>query len=280
MKIGAFSDAVRGGSPEAVAQRSRAAGLEVIQLRTDWPGLDLLGSAADRARVRDAYEAVGIGVAALAAYGNLLDPRPERRRQIHERIARLIRMAPELGTELLVTEAGTFHPNDSWADHPHNRTPDAWAELVEVTGQLVLQCERHGVRLAYEPYVNTVLYSAEAAACLAGEIGSPALCFVFDAAGLMTPETLPANREITAAACALLGDRLALAHADDLRYEDGRARWLPLGWGDLDASEVFAGLAGAGFDGALIVEHVAEDLLPEAAAFCRERSSTVAHGAR
>ena len=273
MRIGAFSDAVGGDSPEARADRARVAGVETIQLRTEWPGLDLAGSGVDRARVRRAYEHAGVAVSALAAYSNILDPRPERRRQIHERLETLIRVAPELGTKLVVTETGTFDPEDSWADHPHNRTPEAWAELVELTGRLAQLCERAGVLLVYEPYVATVLHSAETARRLADEIASPALGFVFDAAGLMTPETLPSNREITAEACALLGSRIALAHADDVRYEDGEARWLPLGWGDLDAGAVFSGLAGAGFDGALIVEHVAEDLLRDAVAFCRERAA-------
>jgi len=203
----------------------------------------------------------------------------ERRRQTHERMEQLIRLAPELGVDLVVTEAGTFNPHDHWADHPFNRTSQAWTELVEVTGRLVHLCEQQGVRLAFEPYVETVLYSADAARRLAHEIGSAALAFVFDAAGLMPPGTMSVNREVTMEACAALGDRIALAHADDVRYEDGRARWLPLGWGDLDAGAVFAGLAGAGFDGALIVEHVAEDLLPDALAFCRGRLCTVAHGA-
>jgi len=270
VKIGAFSDAVGGDSPEATADRARAAGVEAVQLRPEWPGLDLVGSGADRARVRRAYERAGIVVAALAAYSNLLDPRPERRRQIHDRIEQLIRVAPELGTSLVVTEVGTFDPQDNWADHPHNRTPAAWAELVEVTGRLVRLCEQVGVQLVYEPYVATVLHSAAAARRLCDEIDSPALGFVFDAAGLMTPAALPSNRSVTAEACALLGDRIALAHADDVRYDGDQARWLPLGWGDLDARAVFAGLARAGFDGALIVEHVAEDALPAAVAFCRD----------
>jgi len=278
MKVGVFSDAIGGDSPEIVAERTRAAGVEVVQLRTTWPGLDLLECAADRSRVRRAYEGVGIGVAALAAYCNLLEPDPERRSRIHERIERLIRLAPELGTDLIVTETGTLNTDDNWADHPRNRTADAWADLVEVTGRLARLCEQQGLRLAYEPYVNTVLHSAPAARRLADEVASPALYFVLDAAGLMTPETLPANREITAAACALLGDRLALAHADDLRYENGSARWLPLGWGDLDAGAVFAGLVGIGFDGALIVEHLKESLVPEALAFCRERLAQVEGG--
>ena len=87
----------------------------------------------------------------------------------------------------------------------------------------------------------------------------------------MTPQTLADNAHITAEAADLLKGRIALAHADDVRYEDNAARWLPLGWGDLDAEAVFAGLAAVGFDGALIVEHLAEALVPQALAFCREQ---------
>jgi sugar phosphate isomerase/epimerase len=273
MKVGAFSDAIHADTPEDVALRSRAAGMEVVQLRMEWPGLDLLGSAGDRARIRRAYAGAGMEIAALAGYSNILHPEPARRQAALERLERLICLAPELGADLVVTEAGTFDAVDAWASHPHNQTADAWRQLVEVTAWLVTRCEREGVRLAYEPYVATVLSGAHAAHRLSAEIGSPALCFVFDGAGLVTPETLPDNRKITAEACQILAGQIALAHADDVRYEAGRARWLPLGWGDLDAPAVFSGLAGAGFAGALIVEHVSEDLLPAAIAFCKEHGA-------
>jgi sugar phosphate isomerase/epimerase len=274
IRVGAFSDAVRGATPEEVARRSAMAGMEAVQIRTQWPGLDLLGTGKDRARVRRAYTETGIEIAALAAYTNLLTPDVEGRRAAHAQLELVIRLAPEFGTDLVVTETGTFDPDDAWADHPHNHTVDAWMQLVEVTQRLTMLCEREGVRLAYEPYVATVLHSARAARRLADEVASSALWFVFDGAGLTTAQTLRDNSAITAEACELLAGRFALAHADDVRYENGRARWLPLGWGELDTNAVFAGLARAGFDGALIVEHVREDLLPEAVDFCKRRIST------
>jgi sugar phosphate isomerase/epimerase len=271
MKLGVFSETVRADSPEAVAARTRALGVEAVQLRATWEGLDLAGSRADRARVRRAYEQAGVTVAALAAYTNLLDPLPARRRANQEQLEHLSGVAAELGTRVIVTETGSYDAASSWNDHPHNHTPAAWAELVEVTGRLVRRCEREGVVLAYEPYVNSVLDSAPAARRLAEEIGSPALAFVFDPAGLTTAATISRNRVITLEALALLRGRLALAHADDVRYEDGTARWLPLGWGELDAAAVFEGLTTAGFAGALIIEHLAESLVPQALAFCRTR---------
>ena len=271
MKIGIFSNTVSGGTPEEVAARTRALGVEAVQLRTEYTGLDLLGCMAHRTRVRRAYEAEGVAVVALAGYTNLLDPVPERRRANQEQLEHLIGVAAELGTRIVVTETGSYDPANSWNDHPHNHTPAAWVELVEVTGRLIRRCEREGIVLAYEPYVNSVLDSAPAAHRLAGEIGSSSLAFVFDPAGLTTAAMVARNRVITLEALALLRGRIALAHADDVRYEDGSARWLPLGWGQLDAGAVFEGLSAAGFEGALIIEHLPESLVPEALAFCRER---------
>lgn len=271
MKVGVFSDAIGGTTPEEVAERTATAGVDAVQLRLTWQGFDLLERAPDRARVRRAYEQAGVEIAALAAYTNLLDPHPQRRQANRERLVQTIRVAADLGTAVVVTESGTYHPDDAWSDHPNNHTAAAWDALVEVTGQLAAICEREGLTLVYEPYVNTVLASAPAARRLADTIASPALAFVLDSAGLVTPETLPDNRRITAEAVDLLQRRIALAHADDVRYEGGKARWLPLGWGELDAGAVFEGLAEASFDGALIVEHLAEALVPEALAFCRRR---------
>lgn len=73
MRLGVFSNTISGSSPEEVAECSRAAGVEAVQLRLEWLGLDVEGRAADRVRVRRAYEAAGIEVAAVAAYTNLFD---------------------------------------------------------------------------------------------------------------------------------------------------------------------------------------------------------------
>ncbi len=270
MKVGIFSNTVGGSSPEEVAERARSLGAEAVQLRLDWPGLDLLSSRDDRARVRRAYEAAGVEIAALAGYSNLLHPNPERRRAARDYVARLIDVCAELGTRVVVTEAGTYDGESPWADHPHNSTQEAWGELVEATRVLVQRCERVGAVLAYEPYVNTVLSSAAKARGLVDEIGSPALGMVIDVAGLMTPETMPRNAEIAGEAHRLLRGHILLAHADDVRYEGREARWLPLGWGDLDAGAVLSGLAATGYDGAIIVEHLPESLVPEALAFCCE----------
>lgn len=271
MKIGVFSDTIRGHSPEEIAMRSQALGIDTVQLRPSWPGLDLLGNVTDRTRVRRAYEGAGVTIAALAGYTNLLDPIPERRQANRAALERLIASARDLGTGIVVTEAGSYDPTSSWNDHPHNHTAAAWAEFVEVTGALVRVCEHEGVTLAFEPYVNSVLDSASAAHRLAAQIDSPALAFVFDGAGLTSVATVDQNRAITLQALALLQGHIALAHADDVRYEDGKARWLPLGWGELDADAVFEGLVASGFEGALIIEHLAESLVPEALTYCRER---------
>lgn len=272
MKLGVFSNTVAGDSPERMAQRSRDLGIEAVQLRLEWPRLDLLVSAVDRARVRRAYESVGIEIAALAAYTNLMAPDPETRRRNHVWFSDVARVAPELGTRLVVTESGSYHPTDTWQDHPTNHTPQAQEELAEVVAPLVELCEGEGVTLALEPYVANVLASAVQAAQLAATLGSPALGFVLDTAGLVTPETLPRNAEVTTEALAALAGRIVLAHADDVRYDEaGQAAWLPLGWGDLDADAFLRDLAHSGFQGALIVEHLAEALVPQALTFCRER---------
>ena len=271
VRVGVFSDAIGGRAPEDVAERTRRAGADAVQVRLTWPGLDLLGSATDRARVRRAYERSGVEIAAIAAYVNIFDANPDRRHANRSYLADAIRIAPELGTPLVVTESGSYNPLDAWGDHPHNHSDAAWADLVAITRDLTALCAREGAQLVYEPYVNSVLDSARAARRLADEIGSPALAFVLDPAGLTTAETIGRNAAITREAFALLDGHIALVHADDVRYEAGRARWLPLGWGSLDAGTVVDGVAASGYDGAIIVEHLAEELVPEATRFVRER---------
>src|SRR5438105_2528475 len=101
MKLGVFSQTIGGASPEEVAQHTAALGVEAVQLRLDWPGLDLVGSGQDRARVRRAYAGSGVEVAALAAYTNLLAPDPYQRRSHREWFAHVLSVAAELGTRLV-----------------------------------------------------------------------------------------------------------------------------------------------------------------------------------
>ena len=73
-------------------------------------------------------------MAALAAYTNLMAPDPVRTSENRERCEAALRVAGELGTNLVVTETGSYHPHDSWSrpsGQPHGA--EAWAELVEVT---------------------------------------------------------------------------------------------------------------------------------------------------
>ena len=129
-----------------------------------------------------------------------------------------------------------------------------------------------------EPYVNTVLYSAAAAHRLVAEVASPALSFVFDPAGLVTPATVASNQAITMEAFTALAGHIALVHGDDVRYEGDKAHWLPVGWGQLDAAAVFTGLIDCGYTGALIVEHLPESQVSEALAYCREHLGLQATG--
>ena len=49
--------------------------------------------------------------------------------------------AAELGTDLLTLCTGTRNPDNMWADHPQNTSPEAWSDLLAAMEQALALAE-------------------------------------------------------------------------------------------------------------------------------------------
>ncbi len=241
-------------------------------------GLDVLGDRlttelADQ--VRTALTDRGLRIAAVDGTYNMAHAVPEHRQRNLRHLLRLIELAPAFGTDVVTLCTGT-RADIMWEQHPANRSPAAWDDLVDQLRVACAAAEDTGVRLAFEPEHNNVVDSAARARALIDQLGSPALGVVMDPANLFHRGDLARQANHLAEAFALLGPDIVIAHAKDLDH-DGDAGGRAVGCGLLDYRRVLAALADAGFDGAIVLHQLSEltagaDRIGEATAFLRHHA--------
>lgn len=218
---------------------------------------------ADRRRaIRASFQARGMRLAAVDGTYNAIHPDPERRRLGAQRLRALIEGCPDLGTTIVTLCSGTRDPDSMWRRHPENASEAAWADLVRELREAASAALDHGVTLALEPEINNVVDSIEKLRDLLDTVALPSLQALLDPANIFHEGELPRMAEKLDAAFALVGGRIALAHAKDLDH-DGDAGSRAAGRGVLDYSRYLRLLQETGFDGAVVLHGLKE--LPEAA---------------
>jgi sugar phosphate isomerase/epimerase len=264
MRLGVMTNLIVRPSIEEVAEAIASAGLTAVQLGLASAGLTDLPAEltdADCGRVRHAFEQHGISVSAVSGTFNAIDPDVERRAESIRRVGVLAAHCHQLGTRVITQCTGTRHPTNMWRHHPANAQPDAWADCVATMRTLVEQAEKHDVVLAFEPEVVNVVDTAEKAARLIYEVGSPRLRVVMDPANYFHPPMLPRMRETIEEAFGLVGGYIALAHAKDVRGPDpGGAECVrpAAGTGMLDYETYIRLLRASGYSGGLIMHSLTE----------------------
>jgi sugar phosphate isomerase/epimerase len=225
-------------------------------------------------RIRHAFDARNMTIAALGGQYNMIHPDVQKRRDGLQGLRVLASACDRLGTSVITLCTGTRDPNNMWRRHPDNDSPDAWTDLVASMRQAVQIAEEYAVTLAFEPEVSNVVDSSRKARRLLDEIGSPHLKVVMDGANIFHAGELPRMREILDEAFALIGQDVAIAHAKDLD-RDGEAGHLAAGKGLLDYEHYLSLLNKLEFDVPVILHGLTESELPESLAFMRARMQAI-----
>ena len=255
MRLGIFAKIFSRSTVEEVFDSVAAYGLDCVQFNFASAGLPGLPDRIDPAileRIGRAARARKISIAALSGTFNMIHPDPEARRDGLKRLEIIAPACAGLGTNLLTLCTGTRDPENMWRDHPGNKTPEAWRDLLASLTEALAVAERHDLRLGIEPETGNVINSARQARRLLDELRSPRLRIILDAANLFHPGQLPRVKQILDEAFDLLGGEIILAHAKELG-RDGQPGGLPPGAGALDWGHYLARLRQAGFDGPLIL---------------------------
>jgi sugar phosphate isomerase/epimerase len=187
-------------------------------------------------RVRQSFDALGIGIPSVSVTYNVVHPDRDLRRRETTAAVELIALVPSLGAGVATVCTGTRDPANMWRGHPGNVDDGAWRDLRETLDVLLAAADGAGVRLGIEPERGNVVRDARAAARLLRELGPDApIGIVFDPANLLAPASIPEQERILTEAVDLLGDRIVLVHAKDV-VESGSAA---AGTGALEYDLVF-----------------------------------------
>jgi sugar phosphate isomerase/epimerase len=268
MQIGIFAKTFPRPTIEANLDAVAAHGFYITHYNFACAGLATLPDSIPARVVEQISQAAadrGITIAAISATFNIIDPNSQLRQTNLRRLAVVAKAAHNLGANLLTLCSGTCDPHDMWRHHPDNSTTVAWREMVQSIRAIVSIAESAGVMVAIEPEQGNVVNTAQSARHLLDEIGSCRLKIVLDAANLVDSADPHRMRDVLDEAVELLGSEIVIAHAKDVRWEDG-PQHRPAGRGMLDYQHYLAGLRRCGFTGPLILHGLAE----EDVAGCRE----------
>ena len=216
------------------------------------------------AEIATAVKETGTELVALSATWNMAHPDKSVRQKGLRQLRVMAPAAQALNIPLITLCTGTRDTGDQWHHHPDNTTPAAWADMRETMAEALLIAEQAGVSLGVEPELGNVVSSAAKAKQLLGEMKSPRLKIVLDAANLFERETLSAQRAIVSQAVEFLSGSIAIAHAKD-RKADGS--FIAAGRGVLDYPHFLNALHGVGFDGPLVTHGLSAEEAPGVANF-------------
>jgi sugar phosphate isomerase/epimerase len=219
-------------------------------------------------RVVSAFERAGVEIVGLFGYYNLVDPDLNRRKLGAARMEALLSSGGRLGCRLVSTETGTLNSQSEWLDAPDNQSEEAYRLCRTVLQAHARTAEKHGAVLTIEPYYRNVIGTIERAERLFREVPSPALRLVMDPCNFFRKEDLPGRmKPVLEAMFHRLGDRIAIAHAKDVKPSADGEDLPAAGLGVLDYPLFLRLLARLDRPLPLVVEHLRLPDVPRARDF-------------
>ncbi|MBI4550676.1 MAG: sugar phosphate isomerase/epimerase, partial [Candidatus Latescibacteria bacterium] len=192
----------------------RDLGFQTIGVDLETPG------AVDEARcrqVRALLDGEGVSVGQVWSVGTPF-VRPDREEMARHLAVLLDRipLAAALGCRVLLVEAGGYHPANPWFPHERNQTDDALDTLIAQLRAVAPVAADHGVVVAPEMSLMTILSSPARARAMLDGVGHEGIGINFDPANITEPRYLYRSGEMIREAFRLLGDQIVNAHAKDV----------------------------------------------------------------
>jgi len=173
-------------------------------------------------RVREAFARRDISIAVLGCYINPVHPDGDELERQLRRFEEQLRFARDFGCPVVGTETGSLNPNCSY--HPETRSQAVFDRLCVSVERLVRVAEACGSIVGIEPVADQhTVSSIEKTQALIARIDSPALRIIFDPVNLIPRTGLEESQaSFFARAFETFGPRIAVIHAKDFRFEEGR----------------------------------------------------------
>jgi sugar phosphate isomerase/epimerase len=234
------------------------------------------------AEVRERLAGWGLRIVQATGYNPVLvGDDPARRADDLDRLSRAFEVARLLGSPMVLTGCGSYHPTHHYGPHPRNHTAEARERMVDFLRLAAPRAEEHGVVLALECHLITALDTPAHVRDVVDAVGSPGLKVNFDPVNLLgsVDAVFDSGAEM-AAMLELLGPRYHwTAHAKDVLIEPRLALHLEetvCGDGQLDWPAYLRcaeRLGSAEQPAAVLVEHMPAFLAPRGLAFLRAQAA-------
>lgn len=213
--------------------------------------------------VREIVEGEGVSVGQVWSVGTpLVRPDPDESAAHLQVLRDRVPLAAALGCRVLLTEAGGMHPANAWYPHPENHGEEALASLVAAMKEVAPFAADHGVTIAPEMSLMTILSTAARAEALVEEVGPTGVGVNFDPANILDPLSLYDSGAFVDDAFDRLESRIVNVHAKDAAARDVplivHLEERPAGQGVLDYERLLRRTASLPDWTCIVVEHLAD----------------------
>jgi sugar phosphate isomerase/epimerase len=164
----------------------------------------------------------GLSIVQATGYNPILVGEDEARRATDlDRLTRSFEVARLLGSPMVLTGCGSYHPTHHYGPHPDNHSARARERIISFLRPAARRAEEHGVVLALECHMITALDTPVHIREIVDAVGSRSLKVNFDPVNLLSSiDAVYASGAEMLAMLAELGPRYHwTAHAKDLLIE-------------------------------------------------------------
>jgi sugar phosphate isomerase/epimerase len=174
------------------------------------------------AELRERLAGWGLAIVQATAYNPIMVGADDARRADDlARLTRAFEVARLLGSPMVLSGCGSYHPTHHYGPHPRNHSLEARERIISFLRLAAPRAEEHGVVLALECHMITALDTPAHIREIVDAVGSSSLKVNFDPVNLLSSvDAVFASGAEMAAMQAELGSRYHwTAHAKDLLIE-------------------------------------------------------------
>ena len=213
--------------------------------------------------VREVLEGEGVSIGQVWSVGTpLVRPDPGESTANLQVLRDRVPLAAALGCRVLLTEAGGMHPENPWYPHPENHGKEALARLAAALREVAPFSADHGVSIAPEMSLMTILSTVARAEAMIAESGPLGVGINLDPANVLDPLSLFDSGAFVDDAFERLGNRIVNVHAKDAAARDVplivHLEERPAGQGVLDYGRLLRRTASLPEWTCVVIEHLAD----------------------
>ena len=174
------------------------------------------------AELRERLAGWGLTIVQATGYNPIMvGEDAERRAADLDRLTRAFEVARLLGSPMVLTGCGSYHPSHHYGPHPRNHSPEAREQIVRFLRLAAPRAEEFGVVLALECHMITALDTPAHIREIVDAVGSSSIRVNFDPVNLLSSvDAVFSSGAEMAAMLAELGPRYHwTAHAKDILIE-------------------------------------------------------------